>query len=60
MASIKARVFTEDVPLYIETVHINPKNIIYVLMILTVLMFIKKLTVAACRRCGPSSPAKHE
>jgi hypothetical protein len=60
MASIKARVFTEELPLSTETLQINPKNIIYVLMILTILMFIKKLTAAACRRCGPSLSAKHE
>ena len=61
MASVKAKVFdSPDEPITIENIQINYESLIYIFMILTTLMFIRKLTLCACRKFCPSPQAKHD
>ena len=68
MASVKANVYVPpqeetniefEIPESINKINIHV--IIYILMGITLILFVKKLIVAACRRLrGQSSEVKHE
>lgn len=63
MASVKAKVFEEEEVLKINNVeinHFNSKTFIYVSMVITILMFLRKLIVKSCRRPSHSYEAKYE
>ena len=69
MASVKASVYrppvTEDETVFpdvvVPEVSYDIKNVIYILMLITILLFIRKLVVTFCRRrCGRLTSAKDE
>ena len=60
MASVKAKIFNEEIPYEITEVNIKYEHVIYVLITLTVLAFIKKLIVSVYHEPYRSGRAKHE
>ena len=60
MASVKAKIFNEEVPYEITEVNVKYEYVIYILIALTVLAFIKKLVVSVYHASYRSERAKHE
>ena len=67
MASVKANVYVPPVEenefienLEIPKLGISKNKIIYFLMIITMLLFVRKLILAVCRRNGSHNRAKDE
>lgn len=67
MASVKANVYVPPVEddkfienLEIPNLGISKTKIIYFLMIITILLFVRKLALAACHRLGSHNRAKDE
>jgi len=67
MASVKANVYVPPVEenefienLEIPELGISKNKIIYFLMIITMLLFVRKLILAVCRRRGSYNRAKDE
>ena len=60
MASVKAKIFNEEVPYEISEVNIKYEYVIYILIALTVIAFIRKLVVSVYHEPYRSGQAKHE
>ena len=60
MASVKAKIFNEEVQYEITEVNIKYEYVIYILIALTVIAFIRKLIVSVYHEPGRFERAKHE
>ncbi len=61
MASVKAKIlFEEEKIIQIEQLVFKFEYVIYGLMIITMFLFVKKLTAIACRKHDPQQGAKFD